>query len=160
MGCVNLTPKVPSSDLATPPSNTVTNAAVSSKDPAFPIDSEHPTSHGVALEYVKSLALNCPSSSLVQDLIGDHDEFCQRLALDTSTSHLLKKQADVYISIPPDCTTQRLAQTLNDLRDNTLFVWLDGRISKTNAVDRSQKYFNSLLEIIKSIGKVMIICST
>ena len=119
----------------------------------------HPTSHGVALEYVKSLALNCPSSSLVQDLIGDHDEFCQRLALDTSTSHLLKKQADVYISIPPDCTTQRLAQTLNDLRDNTLFVWLDGRISKTNGVDRSQKYFNSLLEIIKSIGKVMIICS-
>lgn len=118
-----------------------------------------PSPTGISLDYVKSIMAKAAPEELVHDLFEDHDQLCLRLSSDRARVQLVKAKADLYVSYPPNCSVQRLSQILNDLRDSTQFVWLDGESSKTNASERPEEYLDNLANVIKTIGKAIIICS-
>jgi tetratricopeptide (TPR) repeat protein len=138
-------------------SNIITAALISPSNNARKSQLVTPT--GVALDYLRSLASTVSPDTLVCDYFGDHEEFCYKLSQNPSTTHLLQKKADVFISYPSDCTVQRLIQSLSDIHDSPVFIWIDGKSTKTNGVDRSQPYFTALFELYRSIGKGIVVAS-
>ena len=160
MGCTQATPALRKSSELRSSQNKEPSSSVQASQKELN-DQFHtvPSPLGVSLSHIKSLIANCQAQTLVHDVFEDHDQLCARLSEDSMSVKLLKATADVYISFPPDCTAARFLQTLNDLRDDSAFVWIDAHSSKTNGQERSKEYLENLFKVLKSVRKVIIICS-